>query len=50
VVGTPSRRRLWLLSRTPRLPPQEYARMVAIAAARGYDPAAIQPTPQSGAA
>jgi apolipoprotein D and lipocalin family protein len=50
VVGTPSRRRLWLLSRTPALPPADYARAVAIAAAQGYDPASIRPTPQSEAA
>ncbi len=50
VVGTPSRRRLWLLARTPALPPADYARAVAIAASQGYDPATIVPTQQSGAA
>lgn len=50
VVGTPSRRRLWLLSRTPALPADDYARAVAIAASQGYDPATIVPTKQSEAA
>ncbi|CAH2604351.1 Outer membrane lipoprotein Blc [Rhodovastum atsumiense] len=49
VVGTPSRRRLWLLSRTPALPPDDYARALSIAAAQGYDPARIVPTLQSAA-
>ena len=50
VVGTPSRRRLWLLSRTPRLDPSDYDRAVAIAVGQGYDPSEIVPTPQSTAA
>ena len=50
LVGTPRRRRLWLLARTPRLEPAEYDRALAIAATAGYDPARIRPTPQSAAA
>jgi apolipoprotein D and lipocalin family protein len=50
LVGTPSRRRLWLMSRTPRLDPAEYDRAMAIAAAQGYDPARVRPTPQTAAA
>ncbi len=49
VVGTPSRRRLWILSRAPHLPAAEYDRALAIAAEQGYDPARIRPTPQSAA-
>ena len=49
LVGTPRRRRLWLLSRSPRLEAAEYDRALAIAAAQGYDPARIVPTPQSAA-
>jgi apolipoprotein D and lipocalin family protein len=49
VVGTPSRRRLWLLSRTPRLEPAEYDRCIAIAVAQGYAASEIVPTPQSAA-
>jgi apolipoprotein D and lipocalin family protein len=50
LVGTPRRRRLWLLSRTPRLDAADYDRALAIAAAQGYDPARIVKTPQSAAA
>jgi apolipoprotein D and lipocalin family protein len=49
LVGTPSRRRLWLLSRTPALDPDEYDRILSIAATQGYDPAQVRPTPQSDA-
>ena len=50
LVGTPRRRRLWLLARAPALEPAEYDRVMAIAAAAGYDPARIVRTPQSAAA
>ena len=50
LVGTPSRRRLWLMSRTPRLDPAEYERALAVAAAQGYDAARVRPTAQSAAA
>jgi apolipoprotein D and lipocalin family protein len=49
LMGTPSRRRLWLIARTPRLDPAEYDRALAIAAARGYDAARVRPTPQRAA-
>ena len=49
VVGGPSRRRLWVLARTPTLPEADYAHALAIAAAQGYDAARIAPTPQSDA-
>lgn len=47
VVGTPSRRRLWVLSRTPWLDPSDYARCIEIAASQGYDATEIVPTQQS---
>jgi apolipoprotein D and lipocalin family protein len=50
LMGTPSRRRLWLISRSPRLDPAEYDRAISIAAAQGYDAARVRPTPQSRAA
>jgi apolipoprotein D and lipocalin family protein len=50
LVGTPRRRRLWLLSRTPRLEASDYKRALAIAGAAGYDPSLIAPTQQSAAA
>lgn len=37
LVGSPSRRSLWLLSRTPSLPPAEMERALAIARAQGFD-------------
>ena len=49
LMGTPSRRRLWLIARTPRLDPAEYERALAIAATQGYDAARVRPTPQSAA-
>ena len=49
LVGTPRRRRLWLLSRTPGLDPADYDHALAIAATQGYDPARIVRTPQSAA-
>lgn len=36
VVGSPDRRYLWLLSRTPNVPEQVYQRLVASAARAGY--------------
>jgi apolipoprotein D and lipocalin family protein len=50
LMGTPSRRRLWLISRSPRLAQAEYDRAMAIAAGQGYDAARVRPTPQSRAA
>ena len=50
LVGTPSRRRLWLMSRTPRLDPADFDRAMAAAAAQGYDAARVRTTPQSAAA
>jgi apolipoprotein D and lipocalin family protein len=49
LMGTPSRRRLWLIARTPRLDPAEHDRAMAIAAAQGYDAARVRPTAQSAA-
>jgi apolipoprotein D and lipocalin family protein len=37
LVGSPSRRSLWLLSRTATLPPAEMERALAIARAEGFD-------------
>ena len=41
LVGSPSRRSLWLLSRTPTLPPAEMERALAIARAQGFDLAGL---------
>lgn len=37
LVGTPDRRYLWILSRTPTLPDGTYRRMVDVAARQGFD-------------
>ncbi|MEY6434256.1 lipocalin family protein [Thioalkalicoccus limnaeus] len=46
LTGTPSRRRLWLIARAPRIEPEDYRRAMAIAIAQGYDAARVQPTLQ----
>jgi apolipoprotein D and lipocalin family protein len=48
VVGSPSQRYLWILSRTSSMPPQKYAELIQFAAQQGYDAARIQPTLQRG--
>jgi len=47
VVGTPSRRRLWILSRTPSLGPEDWERILGIVRDAGYDPATVARTAQS---
>ncbi len=49
VVGTPSRRRLWILSRAPVLPPEDWARVLGIVGNAGYDPGEVVRTPQPAA-
>lgn len=49
LVGEPGRRFGWVLSRTPTLPDDELARILARAEALGYTPAAFVKTPQSAA-
>jgi apolipoprotein D and lipocalin family protein len=44
LVGTPDRRYLWILSRTPELDPAIYDRMVATAGASGFDLDRLQRT------
>lgn len=44
LVGTPDRRRLWLLSRTPSLADADHEQLIACARAQGYDTAALKPT------
>lgn len=45
LVGEPSRRYLWILSRTPELNEPTYQAIVARLPALGYDPARLQRTP-----
>ena len=49
VVGSPSRRRLWVLSRAPALGAADWARVEAAVTAGGYDPARVVRTPQTAA-
>lgn len=48
LVGQPSRRYLWLLSRTPRLDAAVSARLLDRARALGFDLSGLIRTPQSG--
>jgi apolipoprotein D and lipocalin family protein len=41
LVGTPSRKYLWVLARTPQLDEATYQRLVATAAAQGFDVARL---------
>ena len=47
VVGTPDRKYLWILSRTPQMDPDRYTRLVAIAGEQGFDVSQIVKTRQS---
>jgi apolipoprotein D and lipocalin family protein len=47
VVGAPSREYLWILSRTPTLPPDVYEQAIAAAVANGFDPGRLVKTTQS---
>jgi apolipoprotein D and lipocalin family protein len=46
LVGHPSRQFLWILSRNPRLNPQTYSDIVALAEKLGYESARIEKTTQ----
>lgn len=47
LVGTPDRRHLWVLSRTPELDPESYRRMVDYARLEGYDTDRLRLTPRT---
>ncbi len=49
VVGTPDRKYLWILSRTPTLPPEVLERLEKLVREQGYDPERLVRTKQSGA-
>ena len=48
VVGGPSRKYLWVLSRTPAVDAQAYEALLARLAARGFDPGKLERTTQPG--
>lgn len=49
VVGEPDRDYLWILSRTPTLPPVTYQAIVQHIREQGYDPSRLEPMPQPAA-
>jgi len=48
VVGQPSRKNLWILSRSPKLEDETYAEIVGRLAKHGYDAGRLRRTPQPG--
>ena len=48
LVGEPGRKYLWVLSRTPRMDEETYARALARGAAEGFDVSKLVRTEQSG--
>lgn len=50
MMGTPDRRHLWLLGRSPEVDPQVLERMITRAAAQGYDVGRLMPIDHSPAA
>jgi apolipoprotein D and lipocalin family protein len=46
VVGEPTRKFLWILSRTPTLDPQDEAQIMGRLPLQGYDPSKLRPEPQ----
>jgi apolipoprotein D and lipocalin family protein len=48
VVGTPDRKRLWLLARTPDIAPSDYERLLTQVRDSGFDAARVMRTPQHG--
>jgi apolipoprotein D and lipocalin family protein len=46
LVGSPDHAYLWILAREPSLPDETYARILAVAARQGFDPARLVRTPQ----
>lgn len=50
VVGEPSRKYVWILSRTPELPPLLYDEAIRIVRDAGYDPSRLLRTRHSGKA
>ena len=49
VVGSPDRKYLWVLARSPEVSPELYARLAGEARAQGFDPARLVRTAQTGA-
>ncbi len=48
IVGEPSRKYLWILSRTPEMSPELYEEALRIVREKGYDASRLMPTKQGG--
>ncbi|MDH3494622.1 MAG: lipocalin family protein [Acidobacteriota bacterium] len=48
VIGDPSRKYLWILSRTPKLEEETYSKIVQRIESNGFDPEKLIMTPQEG--
>jgi len=46
IIGRNKRDYVWIMARTPAIPDEDYARLVAELAAQGYDTARLQKVPQ----
>lgn len=46
IVGREARDHVWIMARTPRIPEADYARLVGIIAAQGYDVRKLERVPQ----
>ncbi len=46
VIGRERRDYLWIMARTPEMPPADYARIVEFAGQQGYDVSKLQKVPQ----
>jgi apolipoprotein D and lipocalin family protein len=46
IIGRNARDYLWIMSRDPNPPEEDYDRLVDMAEAQGYDPAEIRRVPQ----
>ena len=46
VIGRNKRDYVWILARTPSIPEEDYARLVAVLSAQGYDITKLQKVPQ----
>ena len=47
IIGRQKRDYVWIMARSPNIPQQEYERLTALAAERGYDPTRLRKVPQS---
>lgn len=46
IIARNARDYVWIMARTPSIPPEDYARLAATVGAMGYDPAKLRQVPQ----